>query len=140
VPARPVTLVRPVDSTCHAGGYSSHTTNVPGSLNHSSRPWNKNHLQNTTCKEEEIFTKPSKTTPNKARTDQRDHGTKPHEKGSSPRQIPLGACTGQTGQEHRSDRSRLGSSSSRTAPTGQLPQIQLLISRFAPRIHTRHWG
>jgi hypothetical protein len=25
-------------------------------------------------------------------------------------------------------------------PPGQLPQIQLLISRFAPRIHTRHWG
>jgi hypothetical protein len=47
---------RPVDSAGRAGGYSSRTTNVPGSLSDSSRPWNKNHLQNTTCKEEEPFT------------------------------------------------------------------------------------
>jgi hypothetical protein len=133
------TPVRPVDSAGHAGGYNSHTSNVPGSLSDSSRPWNKNHLRNTTCKEEETFTKPSKTTPNIPRTDQQDHGTKPHEHNNSPRPNSLGACIGQTGQEHQSHRSRLGSLGW-TTPTGQLPQIQLLISRITPQICARLWG
>ena len=42
-PVRPVTPVRPVDRAGQAGGYSSRTANVPGSLSESSRPWNKNH-------------------------------------------------------------------------------------------------
>jgi hypothetical protein len=76
LPLRPVTPVKPVDSASQDGGYNSRTTNVPESLSDSSRPWNKNHLQNTTCKEEEPFKKPSKTTPNKPRTDQQHHETK----------------------------------------------------------------
>ena len=110
LPVRPMAPVRPVDSAGQAGGEQQMHSKVPGSLSDSSRPWNKNHLRNTTWKEEEPLTKPSKTTPNTPRTDQQDHGTKPHGQGSSPRQIPLRARTGQTGQEHWSDRSRLGSS------------------------------
>ena len=93
-PVRPVTPVRPVDSAGQVGGYSSRTANVPGSLSDSSRPWNKNHLRNTTWKEEEPLTKPSKTTPNTPGTDQQDHGTKPHGQGYSLRQIPPRASTG----------------------------------------------
>jgi hypothetical protein len=57
----------------------------------------------------------------------------------SPEQNPTEGCTGQTGQEHRSDRCRLGSSGW-TAPAGQLPQIQTSISRITPRTWTRLWG
>jgi hypothetical protein len=38
---RPVTPVRPVDSSGQAGGYSSRTTSVPEILSDFSRPWNK---------------------------------------------------------------------------------------------------
>ena len=110
LPVRPMAPVRPVDSAGQAGGEQQMHSKVPGSLSDSSRPWNKNHHQRTTCQEGKPLTKPSKTTPNKPRTDQQDPGTKPHEHGSFPRQNPPGARTGQTGQEHRSDRSRLGSS------------------------------
>jgi hypothetical protein len=37
-----VTPVRPVDRAGQAGGYSSHTTNVPERLSDFSRPWNQN--------------------------------------------------------------------------------------------------
>jgi hypothetical protein len=60
-PVRPVTPVGPVNKAGQAGGYSSRTTNVPKSLSDFSRLWN----QNTTCKEGEPFTNPSKTTPNR---------------------------------------------------------------------------
>jgi hypothetical protein len=56
-----------------------------------------------------------------------------------PRQIPQETHTGQTGQEHRSDRCSLGSSGW-TTPAGQLLQNQTSISRIAPRIWTRLWG
>jgi hypothetical protein len=56
-----------------------------------------------------------------------------------PEQKPTKGCTGQTSQEHRSDRCILGSSGW-TAPAGQLPQIQTSISRIAPRTWTRLWG
>jgi hypothetical protein len=56
-----------VDSAGQAGGYNSSTANVPGSLSDSSRPWNKNHLQNTTFKEEKPFTKPSKNNSKQAK-------------------------------------------------------------------------
>jgi hypothetical protein len=36
---------RPVDRAGQADGYSSHTTNVPESLNDFSRPWSKNTPQ-----------------------------------------------------------------------------------------------
>jgi hypothetical protein len=34
-----------VDRAGQVGGYSSHTTNIAGSLDDSSRPWNKNTLK-----------------------------------------------------------------------------------------------
>jgi hypothetical protein len=40
-PVKPVTQVRPVDSSGQADDYSSRITNVPESLSDFSRPWNK---------------------------------------------------------------------------------------------------
>jgi hypothetical protein len=57
--------VRPVDKAGQAGGCSSCTTNVPESLSDFFRPWNKNTPKNTTCTEGKLYTKPSKTTPNR---------------------------------------------------------------------------
>jgi hypothetical protein len=91
--------VRLVDRAGQAGGYSTRTTNVPESLNDFSRPWNKNSPKNTPCKEEEPFTKPSKTPPNQPRTDQHQHDPKTHESSKSPETNP-------TKRSHRSDRSR----------------------------------
>jgi hypothetical protein len=45
----------------------------------------------------------------------------------SPEQKPTEGCTGQTGQEHRSDRCSLGSSGW-TAPGGQLPPLWFAVS------------
>jgi hypothetical protein len=59
----------------------------------------KKHSQNTTCMEGKPYTKPSKTTPNRQRTDQQHHDPKPHESSSSPEANP-------TSDLHRSDRSR----------------------------------
>jgi hypothetical protein len=70
---------------------------------------------------------------------QQHHRTTTNTPRRSPEQNPTKGCTGQTGQEHRSDRCSLGSSGW-TAPAGQLPQIQTSISRIAPRIWTRLWG
>jgi hypothetical protein len=56
------------------------------------------HSQNTTCTEGNIYTKPSKTTPNKPRTDQQHHDQKTHESSNSPEANP-------TSSIHRSDRS-----------------------------------
>jgi hypothetical protein len=44
-PVRRVAPVRPVDIANQVSGYSSRTTNVPGSLSDSSRPWNRNTLK-----------------------------------------------------------------------------------------------
>jgi hypothetical protein len=98
-PVRPVTLVRPVDRADQAGGCSSRTTNVPESLSDFSRPWNQNTPKNTTCKEEEPFTKPSKTSPKQPRTNQHQHNPKTQGFSNSPEPNP-------TKSLHRSDRSR----------------------------------
>jgi hypothetical protein len=63
---------------------------------------------------------------------QLQHRTTTNTPRRSPEQKPTEGCTGQIGQEHRSDRCSLGSLG-RTAPAGQLPQIQTSISRIAPR-------
>jgi hypothetical protein len=109
-PVRSVTPVRPVDSVSQAGGYSSRTTSVPESLSDFSRPWNKKHPQNTTCKEGKPYTKPNK----QPQTEQELTSSTKTQRHASPevhpRQIPQKTCTGQTGQEHRSDRCSLGSS------------------------------
>jgi hypothetical protein len=54
--------------------------------------------QNTTCKEEEPFTNPSKTPPKQSRTDQQQQDPKTHEASNSPEANP-------TKDTHRSDRS-----------------------------------
>jgi hypothetical protein len=82
-----VTPVRLVVRAGQAGGYNSNTS-FPESLSDFSRPWNKNTSKNTTCKEEEPFTNPSKTTPNRLRTDQQHHDPKTHESSSSPEANP----------------------------------------------------
>jgi hypothetical protein len=64
--------------------------------------------QNTTCTEQKPYTKPSKTTPNRSRTDRQHHDPKTHELSNSPEANPTNH-TGQTSQEHRSDRCNLGS-------------------------------
>jgi hypothetical protein len=109
-PVRPVTPVRPVDKAGQAGGCSNRTTNVPENLSDFSRPWNKNTPKNTTCKEGKPYTNLTKplqidqeltsSTKTQRHTSQAVH----------PRQIPQVTRTGQTGQEHRSDRCSLGSS------------------------------
>jgi hypothetical protein len=109
-PVRPATPVRPVDSAGQAGGYSSRTTSVPESLSDFSRPWNKKHPQNTTCKDGKPYTKPNKTTPNRPRIDQQHQDPMHTSQEVHPRKIPQVARTGQTGQEHRSDWCNLGSS------------------------------
>jgi hypothetical protein len=130
--------VRPVVRVGQAGGYSSHTTSVPESLSDFSRPWNKNTPKNTTYKEEEPF-KPkqnnSKQTKNKpAAPRPKDTRVKQFTRGKSHK------------WHNRSDRShtplrpvkprQLGMNSTR----GATPQIQLPISRIAPRICARLWG
>jgi hypothetical protein len=107
---RSMAPVKKVNSVGQADGKQQMHIEVPGSLSDFSRPWNKNHRQRTTCQEGKPFTKPSKTTPNEPRTRKQENGTTPHKHNSSPRQIPQRASTGQTSQEHRLDRSRLGSS------------------------------
>jgi hypothetical protein len=97
---RLVTPIRPVDSAGQPGGYSSRTTSVPESLSDFSRP-RKKHSQNTTCTERKPYTKPSKTTPNRPRTDQQHHDPKTHESSSSPEANPTSGL-------HRSDRSHTG--------------------------------
>jgi hypothetical protein len=89
--------VRPVNSAGQAGGKQQMHSEVLGSFSDSSRPWNKNHHQRTTCQEGKPLTKLSKTTPNYPRTREQENGTTPHEHSSSPRQIPQRASTGQTG-------------------------------------------
>jgi hypothetical protein len=56
------------------------------------------HSQNTTCTEGKLYTKPSKTTPNRPRTDQQHHDPETHESSSSPEANPTSGI-------HRPDRS-----------------------------------
>jgi hypothetical protein len=102
--------VRPVDSAGQAGGYNNRTTNVPESLSDFSTPWNKttpktqpaqkeNPTQNLT-KQLQTYQEPTSRTKTQRHMSQAVH----------PRQISQESCTGQTGQEYRSDRCSLGSS------------------------------
>jgi hypothetical protein len=109
-PVRPVTPVRPVDSAGQAGGYSSRTTNVPESLSDFSRPWNKNTPKTQTARK----ANPTQNLPNQLQTNQELTSSTKTQRHTSqvvhPRKIPQMTRTGQTGQEHRSDRCSLGSS------------------------------
>jgi hypothetical protein len=109
-PVRPVTPVRPVDKTGQAGGYNSRTTSVPESLSDFSRPWNKNTPKTQVARKENATHNLAK----QVQTNQEQTSSTKTQRHTSqavhPRKIPQVACTGQTGQEHRSDRCNLGSS------------------------------
>jgi hypothetical protein len=109
-PVRQVTPVRLVDRADQAGGYNIRTTNVPGSLNDSSRPCNRNTPKTQPARKKN----PSQSLAKRLQTYQEltnNNTTKRHtDQANHPRQIPQKAYTGQTGQEHRSDQSHLGSS------------------------------
>jgi hypothetical protein len=109
-PVRPVAPVRTVDSAGQAGGYISRTTSVPESLSDFSRPWNKTTLKTQPARREN----PTQDLTKHLQTDQEltsSTKTRRHMSPTDhPRQIPQKTCTGQTGQEHRSDRCSLGSS------------------------------
>jgi hypothetical protein len=109
-PVRPVTPVRPVDSAGQAGGYNSRTTSVPESLSDFSRPWNKTTPKTQPALKENptlYLTKQLQTDQELTRSTKTQRHTSP---AAHPRQLPQETCTGQTGQEHRSDRCSLGSS------------------------------
>jgi hypothetical protein len=109
-PVRPVTPVRPVDRAGQASGYRSCTTSVPESLSDFSRPWTK-----TTPKTQPALKEnPTQNLTKQLQTDQEQTSSTKTQRHTSqavhPRQIPQVTRTGQTGQEHRSDRCSLGSS------------------------------
>jgi hypothetical protein len=109
-PVRSVTPVRPVDSAGQAGGYSSRTTSVPKSISDYSRPWNKTTPKTQPARREnptQDLTKHLQTDQELTSSTRTQRHTSP---AAHPRQIPQKTCTGQTGQEHRSDRCSLGSS------------------------------
>jgi hypothetical protein len=109
-PVRPVTPVRPLDNADQAGGYSSRTTSVPESLSDFSRHWNKNTPKTQSAQKEN----PTQNLSRQLQTDQELTSNTTAQKHTSPadhsRQIPQVIRTGQTGQEHQSDRCNLGSS------------------------------
>jgi hypothetical protein len=109
-PVRPVTPVRPLDRADQAGGYSSCTTNVPESLSDFSRPWNKNTPKTQPTRKEN----PTQNLTKQLQTDQELTSSAKTQRHTSqevhPRKIPQVTHTGQTGQEHRSDRCSLSSS------------------------------
>jgi hypothetical protein len=86
------------------------TTSVPESLSDFSRPWNKNTPKSQPARKEN----PTQNLAKQLQTDQELTSSTKTQRHTSQavhsRQIPPVACTGQTGQEHRSDRCNLGSS------------------------------
>jgi hypothetical protein len=102
--------VRPIACAGQAGGYSSRTTHVPESLSDFSRPWNKNTPKTQPARKEN----PTQNLTKQLQTDQKQTSSTKTQGHTSqaihPRQIPQVSRTGQTGQEHRSDRCSLGSS------------------------------
>jgi hypothetical protein len=96
-PVRPVTPIRPVDRAGQAGDVATQQTFQGASVTPLG-PGTETP-PNSTCKEEESYTKPSKTTPKLPRTDQHQLNPKTHEPSNSPETNP-------TKGSHRSDRSR----------------------------------
>jgi hypothetical protein len=109
-PVRPVTPVRPVDNAGQAVGYNSRTTSVPESLIDFFRPWNKNTPKTQPVRKEN----PTQNLTKQLQIDQELTSSTKTQRHTSQavhlRQIPQVARTGQTGQEHQSDRCNLGSS------------------------------
>jgi hypothetical protein len=100
----------PVDSVGQAGGYRSRTTSVSESLSDFSRPWNKTTSKTQPARKEN----PTQNLTKQLQTDQELTSSSKTQRHTSqavhPRKIPQVTHTGQTGQEHRSDRCSLGSS------------------------------
>jgi hypothetical protein len=96
-----------VDRAGQAGVYSSRTTSVLESLSDFSRPWNKTSPKTQPARKKN----PTQHLTKQLQIDQeRTSSTKTKRHTSQaiqPRQIPQDACTGQTGQEHHSDRCSL---------------------------------
>jgi hypothetical protein len=109
-PIRPVKTVGPVGRAGQAGGYNSRTTSVPESVNDFSRPWNRNTTKTQPARKEN----PTQNLTKQLQTDQELTSSTKTQRHTSqavhPRQIPQVTRTGQTGQEHRSDRCSMGSS------------------------------
>jgi hypothetical protein len=107
---RPVTPVRPVERAGQAGGCSNRTTNAPESLSDFSRPWNKDTPKTQPARKEN----PTQNLARQHQTDQELTSNSPTQRhrnlAAHPRQIPQRAHTGETAQEHWSDRCNLGSS------------------------------
>jgi hypothetical protein len=88
--------VRPVDRASQASGYNSWTTNVPGSLSDSSRPWNKN-----TSKTQPARKRNPQNLAKQLQTGQeltsKNTTKRPTDQANRPRQITQKGYTGQTG-------------------------------------------
>jgi hypothetical protein len=104
------TSVRSMDRAGQAGGYNSRTTSVLESLSDFPRPWNKNTPKTLPAQK----VNPTQNLARQLQTDQELTSNTTVQRHTSPaihpRQIPQVIRTGQTGQEHRSDRCNLGSS------------------------------
>jgi hypothetical protein len=104
------TPVRPVDRASQAGGCINCTTSFPESLSDFSRPWSQNTSKTQPARKKNSSENQAK----QLQTDQEltsNNTTHKHTgPATHPSQIAQKAHTGQTGQEHRSDRCNLGSS------------------------------
>jgi hypothetical protein len=89
---------------CTTHGHK-HGCHVLISLSDFSRPWNRNTQKTQPARKKNPTQSLARQHPKRPRTDQQQHN--PNTYGS---RNSLKAHTGQTGQEHRSNRSRLGSS------------------------------
>jgi hypothetical protein len=102
--------VRPMDRAGQDGGYNSRTTNVAESLSDFSRPLNKDTPKTQPARKKN----PTLSITKQLQTDQELTSSTKTQRHTSqavhPSQIPQVTHTGQTGQEHRSDRCRQGSS------------------------------
>jgi hypothetical protein len=109
-PVRPMACTGQTGDTGQTGGYNSRITSVPDSLSDLSRPWNKTTPETQPAQKEN----PTENLTKQLQTDQElTSSTKTRRHTSQavhPRQIPQVTHTGQTGQEHQSDRCSLGSS------------------------------
>jgi hypothetical protein len=117
-PVRPMIPIRPVDFTGQVSDTQRMHNEVLGIISDFSRPWNKNHLQNSNCWGRKTFTNPSQTLQNLPRTDQQHLSYKTHKPGSSPEENPTRAL-------HRLDWSSLGNSGWTTTPGSTPPNPNL---------------
>jgi hypothetical protein len=107
--------------------------NVLESLSDSLGPRTNTH-PNTTGTEEEPYTKPSKTTPRRPRTDQQHHNPKRHGSSNSLEANPTKRLT--------LVRPVKSTGHAWSAQDEQHPRVNSskINSRFTPRIRTRLWG